>query len=169
MTYILWHISSAITHEQFTRRPSTRIPTTSKFALLVERCAHTFLSSLGLCVPSLLSVLTCVVGVDRTMGRTPLSVVRLTHRYRRCHPQPLRFPKPSSPTGAYARIREAQTHCHQRRTKWQCGRCDSRAAPLAQRREHGAVAAVHVRHWRPRLWWESGNWAWRNLVPRSRE
>ena len=42
--------------------------------------------------------------VDRTMGRTPLSILRLTHRYRWCHSQTLRSTKPNSPTRAYARI-----------------------------------------------------------------
>src|SRR5258706_16376665 len=109
---MLWHIFSAITHKQFTRRPSPRIPTTSKSALFVERCVQTFLPSLGLRVSFLLSVLTRVVGVDRTMGRTSLSILRLTHRYRRCHPQILRSTNPNSPKRAHARIREAQTRHH---------------------------------------------------------
>ena len=115
--------------------------------------------------------------VDRTMGRTPLPVLRLTRqgsRRRRRLPEPLRPTEPNSRTRTHTQVREAQTR-RDRRWRWRRKserqrrrrRGGNHPATRAVRR-HGraAVAAVLGRRWRPRRpsGREPGDCVWRDLV-----
>jgi len=124
---------------------------------------------------SSLSVLT-MSRVDRTMGRTPLPVLRLARqgsRRRRRLPEPLRPTQPNSRPRAHTRVREAQTRRdrrwrRQRRRRRRRRRGGGQPAAHAARRRHGhaAVAAVLGRRGRPRRpsGRESGDCVWRDLV-----